>query len=116
MTQGSDDGFSDYVRLHMAGVAPTLAYLWPANGLMNVRLPASELNGQVYAQRRVARDSDTMGIQLRLTSHAAVDEAIGLLDKLVGLPRRSPSNDQEQARRQEKRPPLNAASSRRGWS
>ena len=83
--QGSEDGFNDYIRLHMAGVAPAQAYVWPANGLLNLRLPASVLDRQIHAQPREAKDRDTFGVQTRLTSTAAVDEAIGLLGKLQYL-------------------------------
>jgi hypothetical protein len=81
--KGSDDGWNDYIRLHLTGVPPSVGYVWPANGLLNLRLPATALNGQVYAQPRQAKDSKTFGIQIRLTSEEAVEEANGLLDILV---------------------------------
>lgn len=81
--QGSEDGFNDYVRIHMTGVVPTVGYLRPGNGQLKLRLPASMLNGQSYAKPRKAKDRDTFGIQILLTSEEAAQEAIGLLDPIV---------------------------------
>jgi hypothetical protein len=87
------DGRSDYVMVRAAGkrLFGAVAYVFPANGALNLRLRAGDLGG-LSNPRIIARDrraTDAYGIDCPLVDNEAVDIAVDLTKRALDKIRRT---------------------------